>query len=62
MSNKVAVVKSYEKSAPMKLKAYVVNICGYKSCESWSLEELADEFGIGYMMYMEEERQKLTMQ
>ena len=59
MSNKVEAVRRYEKSAPMKLKAYVVNVCGYKSCESWSFEELADEFGFGYMLYMEEERKKL---
>ena len=59
MSNKIAAVREYEKSAPLKLRAYVVSVCGYKCCESWSFEELADEFGIGYMIHMEKERQKI---
>ena len=59
MLNKTAAVKAYQKNCPVKLKGYVVNILGYKCCESWSFEELADEFGLGYMMHMDKELQKI---
>lgn len=52
-------VKGYEKSAPIKLKAYAVNVLKYESCKTWSFEELVDEFGLGYLRYMEELRASL---
>lgn len=52
MQNKIQIVREYQDLAPMSLKAYVVGILGHKCCESWSFETLADEFGLGYMRYV----------
>lgn len=53
--DKASVVALYEKANPqLDLKAYVTKICGYKCCESWSRDELIDEFGLGYCFYLDE--------
>jgi hypothetical protein len=59
LSPKAQAVKKYEKHCPQKLKAYVTKTLKYESCKDWSFEELADEFGIGYMMYWDEKLQEL---
>jgi hypothetical protein len=59
MSSKIAAVRNYQKNCPVKLKWFVINILGYKCCESWSFEELVDEYGLGYMIHMDEELQKI---
>jgi len=58
--DKIKLIQNYEESCPVKLKGYVVSILGHKNCETWSFEELVDEFGYGYIMHMEDERKKIT--
>jgi hypothetical protein len=59
LTQKAKVVKAYEKFCPQKLVGYVTQVVGYKTCEDWNYNDLADEFGFGYMMYWDEKLQKL---
>ncbi len=52
-------VKEYQESAPIKLEAYAVKILKHESCKTWTFEELVDEFGLGYLHYMEDLRASL---
>lgn len=51
---KAEMVDAYETGTGITIKEYVTKILGYKCCESWSKEELIDEFGYGYLKYVDE--------
>jgi hypothetical protein len=59
-TNKAKLVKQYERNCPGKFRAYVENILGYKCCEDWDYDILADEFGYSYIMYWDNELKKLV--
>jgi hypothetical protein len=58
-NEKIAAVKSYQKNCPQKLRDYVVKTLGYKRCNDWPFEMLADEFGYGYIRYWNMELEKV---
>lgn len=57
-TEKAKNVKRYQKNCPQTLRAYVQSF-GY-SVDDWTFDELAEEWGLGYIMYWEAQRMALA--
>ena len=56
---KEQLVARFEAAHPeLDLKTWVTNVIGHKCCETWTRDELVDEFGYGYCFYMQDLRNK----
>ncbi len=54
---KELLVRLYEANNPgLSLKKYVIEVLGYKCCENWDRDELVDEFGYGYCIFLAEQK------
>jgi hypothetical protein len=54
MSRKAKAVQEYQETCPQTLRAYVANL-GYDT-RGWTFEQLAEEWGLGYVMKWDAER------